>query len=66
MAVPKRRRSKSKKRSHKANWKISVPHVRPCPNCGHLAQSHVVCINCGFYKDKIVINKKVRSKDKEI
>ena len=66
MPVPKRRRSKSKKRSNKANWKIEIPSVRPCPQCGHLTAPHTVCISCGFYKGKQIIQPKIKSvKNKE-
>jgi large subunit ribosomal protein L32 len=55
MPVPKKRRSKSKKRMKGARWKITVPNLRPCPECTALGQSHFVCGVCGFYKGKPVI-----------
>lgn len=63
MAVPKRRRSKAKKRTHRAAWKIEAPHLRPCPFCGSHIQTHRACINCGQYKGRQVI--KIKSKQKE-
>lgn len=32
MAVPKRRTSKARKRSRKANWKVSLPGIVECPS----------------------------------
>ena len=60
MAVPKKRRSKAKKRTHKSLWKIKTPAVRPCPNCGVLGYSHFMCKACGHYKGKLVIAPKVK------
>ncbi|MFC1751891.1 50S ribosomal protein L32 [Thermoproteota archaeon] len=62
MPVPKKRRSKAKKRTKKACWKIETPNLRPCPACGALTLSHQVCSECGTYKGKQVISKKVKSK----
>jgi large subunit ribosomal protein L32 len=66
MAVPKKRRSKSKKRIKKACWKIEVPNLRPCPKCKSLTNSHQICPECGFYKDKQYIQIKDKAaKSKE-
>jgi large subunit ribosomal protein L32 len=66
MAVPKKKRSKSKKRTRKACWKIEMPNLRPCPNCGALTASHHVCSGCGFYKGRQVVQLKVKkAKQKE-
>ncbi|MEK9658009.1 MAG: 50S ribosomal protein L32 [bacterium] len=55
MAVPKKRHSKSRKRIKKANWKISTPTLRACPNCGELGIPYQICKSCGFYKNKQVL-----------
>ncbi len=55
MPVPKKRRSKSKKRMKTARWKIVVPNLRPCPECNALGRPHFVCSVCGFYKGRPVI-----------
>lgn len=63
MAVPKRRKSKSKigmRRSHDA---VGIPQLRPCPKCGAYTKPHRVCAECGFYKDKLVVEPKVKLKD---
>ena len=33
-----------------------VPGLTPCPNCGELRKSHMVCPNCGYYDGKQVVN----------
>ena len=55
MAVPKRRTSKARKHLRRANWKLSVPGMVACPNCGELIKSHVVCKHCGYYKGVQVV-----------
>ncbi len=54
MPVPKKRRSKSKKRMKAARWKITPPNLRPCPDCGAKGLSHFACASCGYYKGKPV------------
>ncbi len=56
MAVPKKRKSKSRKRMHRnINMKMSLPMLTKCPECGGLTRPHRVCIHCGCYKGKMVI-----------
>ncbi len=56
MAVPKRRKSASKRDMRRAaNEKIVAPNVIPCDNCGEPTLPHRVCPSCGQYKGKEVI-----------
>ena len=56
MAVPKRRKSASKRDMRRAaNEKIVAPNVIPCPECGGPSISHRVCPQCGFYDGREVI-----------
>ena len=61
MAVPKKKRSKARKRTHKSLWKINVPKLRPCPDCGELGLPHFVCKSCGYYKGKMIIQPKTKA-----
>lgn len=63
MAVPKRRKSKSKSRMRRSHDAIGVPSLRPCPKCGSYTVPHRVCAECGFYKGELVIEKKVKISD---
>ena len=56
MAVPKCKKSKAKKRSRSANWKLSKPVLTECPHCHELKMYHRVCGNCGYYDGKPVID----------
>jgi large subunit ribosomal protein L32 len=56
MAVPKKRKSKSRRDMRRANHdRRSAPLLSPCPNCEELKLSHRVCPACGHYKGREVI-----------
>ncbi len=54
MAVPFRRISKMKKRLRRTHFKLQVPGMVACPECGEMKISHRVCKSCGTYKGKDV------------
>jgi large subunit ribosomal protein L32 len=59
MAVPKRRKGKASTRARTSlNTKMTMPNLSECTNCGSMKRSHVVCPQCGFYKNKEVIRNK--------
>ncbi|HVM35757.1 MAG TPA: 50S ribosomal protein L32 [Actinomycetota bacterium] len=49
MAVPKRRKTGSKMRSRRAQWKTQAPTYASCPQCRQPKLPHRVCPNCGHY-----------------
>lgn len=55
MAVPKRKVSKARRDKRRANWKLSVPGMVKCPQCGELKMGHRVCPSCGYYKGREVV-----------
>lgn len=55
MAVPKRKTSKQRKRLRRTHFKLSVPGMNECSNCGELKLSHRVCAACGHYDGKEVV-----------
>lgn len=56
MAVPKRKVSKARRDKRRSNvWKLEVPGMTKCSNCGELILSHRVCKNCGYYGKKAVL-----------
>lgn len=55
MAVPKRKVSKARRDSRKANWKLSAPNLSTCSKCGSLIMPHHVCKSCGSYNKREVI-----------
>ena len=56
MAVPKQRKGRMSTRARRTeNDKISAPARSECPQCGEAKLPHRVCPNCGFYKDREVV-----------
>ncbi len=56
MAVPKKRKSKSKTRSRRTtNRKLTVTNSQTCPNCGEFKRPHRVCMSCGKYGEEQVV-----------
>lgn len=53
--VPQRRTSKTRKRKRRTHFKLSVPGMAVCPNCGEMKLAHRVCKHCGYYKGKVVV-----------
>jgi len=57
MAVPKTKLSKARKNKRRSNvWKLSMPALSKCTQCGEFKTPHRVCGNCGFYNGRQVIN----------
>ena len=57
MAVPKRKTSKARRDSRRANnFKLEAPNLVECPKCHELKLSHVVCKKCGYYDGEEVIH----------
>ena len=55
MAVPKRKMSKARRDSRKANWKLTAPGLVACPQCKEQKMPHRVWPECGSYKGKVVV-----------
>jgi len=57
VAVPKKKKSKSKTRARRAsNWRLDAPARSTCPRCGAAKTPHVVCGSCGWYKDRVAVD----------
>ena len=56
MAVPKKRKSKAKKRTRRAaNKNLSAPTLHRCQNCFAVKRPHRACSECGVYRGEQVI-----------
>jgi large subunit ribosomal protein L32 len=56
VAVPKRRTSRTKRDSRRANHdKITAPALGRCSNCGEVKLPHRVCAACGFFAGESVL-----------
>jgi large subunit ribosomal protein L32 len=67
MAVQKRRQSSARRDSRRAQWMASVkkPTVQRCPKCEAPKASHRVCMECGHYNGRDVIDVKSEEKAAE-
>ncbi|AEH50141.1 50S ribosomal protein L32 [Pseudothermotoga thermarum] len=56
MANPKQKRSRSRTHAKRAKTyrAISVP-ISKCPNCGQPKMPHRVCLSCGYYAGKQIL-----------
>jgi large subunit ribosomal protein L32 len=55
MAVPKRKKSRSRTRHRRAHWKASLPTLSECPHCHKPKLTHRICPNCGKYAGRAVV-----------
>lgn len=59
MAVPKRKTSKARRdKRRSSHWKLELPGLVKCPQCGAMKLSHRMCASCGFYKGREIIQMK--------
>lgn len=56
MAVPKKKTSKAKKNMRRSHHALSAIAITTCAKCGAPKRSHRVCLGCGDYNNKQVLN----------
>ncbi|MEA3295997.1 MAG: 50S ribosomal protein L32 [Patescibacteria group bacterium] len=73
MAVPKQRHTKSRRNRRRSHHALKSPVLTKCQKCGTMILPHIVCFNCGFYKNEQVVDvmkkldkKQKKQKEKEI
>ena len=55
MAVPKRKTSKARKRKRRSHLAVEPPTLVKCKRCKTPTEPHSVCLECGFYRGKPLI-----------
>jgi large subunit ribosomal protein L32 len=67
MAVPKQRKTKSRRNNRRMHLFLDTPIFGSCVKCQKPVLPHNVCKNCGFYKGMEVIDvmKKLTKKEKK-
>jgi large subunit ribosomal protein L32 len=56
MPVPKQKKSKARTRKRRSQHdRITPVNVIPCSNCGAPKLSHRVCLSCGTYRGRQVV-----------
>ena len=56
MAVPFRKTSKSRRDKRRTHFKLSVPGMVRCPECGEWKLNHRVCKTWGAYKGRAIVS----------
>lgn len=51
---PKRRHSKARKRTRRSAIKLAEVFLVLCKNCGKKTRPHMACIECGYYRGKLI------------
>ncbi|MFO7740145.1 MAG: 50S ribosomal protein L32 [Desulfatiglandaceae bacterium] len=54
MAVPKRKKSKSKRNMRRSHDGIKIPNISSCPHCHEPVLPHHVCPECGMYRGNTI------------
>ncbi len=67
MAVPKQRKTKSRRNQRRMHIFLKKPGLIKCSKCGKPVLPHTVCGFCGYYKGREVIDvmKKLTKKEKK-
>lgn len=56
MAVPKKKKSRSKRDSRRSQHdRLSLKSLVSCSRCGEPRMPHRACPKCGFYRDRIAV-----------
>jgi len=55
VAVPKRRKTRSKMRMRRSHWRAEAPTYSSCPHCRQPKLPHRICPNCGYYAGRQVV-----------
>jgi large subunit ribosomal protein L32 len=54
MAVPKKKKSKSRRDMRRSHHALETVSYAECPNCGELKLPHHVCAACGHYRERSI------------
>ena len=61
MAVPKRKKSKSRRDMRRSHDHAKMLHPTLCPQCHEPVLPHHICPHCGVYRGRTLIEKKEES-----
>ncbi|OGZ61234.1 MAG: 50S ribosomal protein L32 [Candidatus Spechtbacteria bacterium RIFCSPLOWO2_01_FULL_43_12] len=56
MAVPKQRKTKSRRNSRRSHNALTTLAFATCPKCGEAVLPHNLCENCGTYQGREHVN----------
>ncbi len=56
MPNPRRRHSRARGRRRRTHWKLSATQLGECPKCKAPKVAHRVCVSCGYYDGRLVLD----------
>lgn len=56
MGVPRSKHTQSRRNKGRMHLFLKQPTLVSCPKCGKPKKPHTICFNCGYYKEREVIN----------
>ena len=56
MAVPKKKISRSRRDMRRSHDALKTAAYEECPNCGELKRPHHICLYCGHYDNREVMD----------
>lgn len=65
MAVPKQRKTKSRRNQRRMHIHLDAPSLVTCSQCKEKKLAHTVCKACGYYKGREVIDVLKKEKKKK-
>ncbi len=65
MVVRRGKHTKTKQRTTRSHHALKPKKLVKCSHCGALGMAHQVCLNCGYYKNRQVIDVLAKLEKKE-
>ena len=56
MAVPKKKISRSRRDMRRSHDALKTAAYEECPNCDELKRPHHICLSCGHYNNREVMD----------
>lgn len=63
--VVRMRHTKGHTRNRRSHHALKAPALSACKNCGTLHRPHHMCMACGYYKGRVVIDLAAKKKARE-
>jgi large subunit ribosomal protein L32 len=65
MPNPRRRHSRGRGKRRRTHWKVAPVALAGCPQCKSPKMPHRVCLVCGYYDGRLVVDFEAKKVKKE-
>lgn len=65
MGLPNQRHTKARRNRGRSHMALKAPNLSACQKCGVKKLSHQICLNCGYYGGREVVDVLVKLEKKE-